>query len=407
MGKAVETRFGKRAVPFRPGARPFRAAAGQWPRRSREPFYRQAELSQPAAPDRLAGLDLLRFFAALMILVFHFGFAGPVRGTMTTAFPEIAGVSKYAFVGVDLFFVISGFVIAVSAEGRSWGQFAVSRFLRLYPAHAFCMCATAVVMAAMAAPHAKPSVLQWLANLTMLAPVFGQKFMDGAYWSIVIEIVFYGWVALLLALGLYQRWLLAILAVWLAVACVNELFFQWRPLRFALATEYAGMFVSGMLIHRIRTGARGVIVFGLLGCAIALGALHALEAQRAIARIYADHVDLSVLLMLHGGIYAVLLAALWLSRRNPATPLVLTLGGLTYPLYLIHQNAGYLIIDALAPLAGRWCAAAVVVSLALAFSYAVHRFVEPFGRRFARLGLARLEAAPVPASPKGVTQSRH
>jgi peptidoglycan/LPS O-acetylase OafA/YrhL len=57
------------------------------------------------------------------------------------------------------------------------------------------------------------------------------------------------------------------------------------------------------------------------------------------------------------------------------------LGGLTYPLYLLHQNVGYLAIDALAPTAGKWMALAIVVNAMLCASYLIWRYVETPARR--------------------------
>jgi peptidoglycan/LPS O-acetylase OafA/YrhL len=351
--------------------------------------------------ERLGGLDLLRLLAALMVVLFHYGYAGSARGTMSTAFPEIAGLAKYGFVGVNMFFVISGFVIAASAEGRGWLEFGIARFLRLYPAHVACMSLTGLVLVMLAEPAAVPTLWRWLANMTMLAPMFGQRFMDGAYWSIVLEIVFYGWVAALLALGVYQRWLLVIIAVWLAIAFLNESLLQWRPLRIALVTEYAGMFASGMLIWRLRAGERHPAAFALLGLALGLGALQSFEAKRVFANLYAEGVDVGVLWLLHAAIYALLLAAVWGSRWMPRAAWVLVAGGLTYPLYLVHQYAGYRVIDALAPVTGRWPAFLITFGAALLVAFLVHRFVEPAGR--ARLGRLLRPLAQDRRGPIGVT----
>lgn len=386
MTSFVETGFGKRTFPGGP-VRP------------------APRLAPPLLPERLAGLDLLRLIAAIAVLSFHFGYAGPMRGMMQTAFPELASVAKYGFLGVDLFFLISGFVIAASATGRSWHQFAVSRFVRLYPAHVFCMTLTAIVLAVIgsSAPLPPPptTLVQWLANLSMVSLALGQPFMDGAYWSIVLEIVFYGWVGIFIALGIFQRRLLTILAVWLAIAFVNEAFFQWRPMRFGLLTEYAGMFASGILIHRIRSGGRSLAAYALLGLAAMLGAMHAVEVQRAMSRFYADTVDLGTLLVLHGAIYAVFCSSLWISRLIPSTPLVLMLGGLTYPLYLVHQNAGEALIDVLSPSIGRWSALATALLLVVAASWIAYRFVEPFGRRWLKHAINH--GSQIMRSPIGVT----
>ncbi|MCX7307068.1 MAG: acyltransferase family protein, partial [Afipia sp.] len=103
----------------------------------------QAETTNTAVtPDagRVEALDLLRLAAVFGVMCFHFCFYGPeLNGKSFVAFPEWAGFAKYGYLGVQLFFVISGFVIAYSAVGRNASTFAIARFSRIYPAFFFCM----------------------------------------------------------------------------------------------------------------------------------------------------------------------------------------------------------------------------------------------------------------------------
>jgi peptidoglycan/LPS O-acetylase OafA/YrhL len=388
MAGSVEKCFGRRTaapIPRLRAASPGRSAPGT---------------SALREANRLAGLDLLRLFAALCVVLFHFGYAGPARGTMQTSFPLLAGPAQYGFLGVDLFFLISGFVIAASVHGRTWRQFALSRAIRLYPGYVACMTTTALALLLLAQGSQPVSAQLWLANLTMVAPAFGLPFMDGAYWSIVIEIVFYGWVAILVAAGIFERRLMTILAFWLAIAFFNEAFLQSRAIRLGLCTEYAALFASGILFQRILTGERRAIAWLLLGFAFGLGAMHAFENERIFARLYQDTISLPALAVLHVGIYALFLAGVTASRWIPASRAVLAAGALTYPLYLVHQQTGYLLIDTLAPATG--AAAALVLSLAIlvAFAYAVSAWLEPAARRFLRLVFGRLVTADRPTAPR-------
>ena len=186
---------------------------------------------------RLAGLDLLRLLAALGVLAYHYcfrGYAGAPQ-LVHVGYPELAGTARYGFLGVDLFFIISGFVIAASAQGRSWTAFGIARAARLYPAFLVCMTTTAIVLAIAGSEVHTVTAVQWVANLIMVPRIVGQPFMDGAYWSIVLEIVFYGWVALFIALGMFERRLLTIIAVWLAIAALNEHVLGIKALRWAAA----------------------------------------------------------------------------------------------------------------------------------------------------------------------------
>lgn len=347
-------------------------------------------------PGRLTGLDILRLLAAGAVLLFHFAYAGTLRAGTGIDIPLLASVSKYGFLGVDLFFLISGFVIAASTANRSALQFAGARLLRLYPGHVACMTLTAVVVAI---AGGEVTVGQWAANLTMLAPVFGERFMDGVYWSIVLEIAFYGWVALLVATGLWHRHLLAVIAAWLLIAFANEITLQWRPARLLLLTEYAGLFAGGILIHRLRQGERSLIAFALLGFAVSLGLIHAIEHQQALARLYGEVLPLWHLLAAHVAIYAVFLAALHLSDRIASTTTLTTLGGITYPLYLLHQEAGYLVLKALGPLIGDAGALTLTIVAAVALAWVVYAWIEPAGRRVLNSAAARLGRSAVAAPP--------
>src|SRR5436190_22352735 len=146
--------------------------------------------------SRAPALDLLRLVAVLGVAAFHFGFHGPAG---MVAVPDVASVARYGFMGVPAFFVISGFVIAYSAEGRTATSFAIARFSRIYPTFLFCMTITFLAVQIFGAPYFQTTFLQWISNLVILAP--GHAYIDSAYWSLVVEAVFYGWIAVFIRLG--------------------------------------------------------------------------------------------------------------------------------------------------------------------------------------------------------------
>ena len=96
--------------------------------------------SQP----RIILLDMLRLFAALIVVCFHWFFRGPASGDQATNIAVANNIAMYGYIGVDWFFIISGFVIAWTAEGRTALQFALARFIRIYPAFVVCMTLTFV-----------------------------------------------------------------------------------------------------------------------------------------------------------------------------------------------------------------------------------------------------------------------
>jgi peptidoglycan/LPS O-acetylase OafA/YrhL len=142
---------------------------------------------------------------------------GPAsHGVPQVALPALPPVAQYGFLGVPVFFAISGFVIAYSAEGRTSIGFAIARFSRIYPTFVLCMTLTFAATVLFGAGHFEVTATQWLANFFIAAPMLGQPYVDTSYWSLVIEVVFYACIAAFMAVGLFPRRLDAIILAWLA-----------------------------------------------------------------------------------------------------------------------------------------------------------------------------------------------
>jgi len=87
-------------------------------------------------PTRFYEIDLLRFIAAISVVFYHYAFIGVTRPDYNPlVFPALVPIAKYGYLGVELFFIISGYVVLLSAQGKTVRQFFVSRVTRLYPAY--------------------------------------------------------------------------------------------------------------------------------------------------------------------------------------------------------------------------------------------------------------------------------
>lgn len=340
-------------------------------------------MSQSApTTDRIATLDLLRLVAALAVVAFHFFFRGAAGDPhLVDAYPQAAPYAIYGYLGVNLFFLISGFVIAASAEGRSWQSFAVARFARLYPGFVACMAISAAVLALGLHPDISVTLPQFLANLFIFSPALGQPFVDGVYWSIVLELIFYGWVALAVAAGVFSRLKIELVAVWLLVAALNEIFVGSGALRLLFLTEYGPLFAAGILTHYLATRGRSLEVIVLLVAAFLLTFDTAQTGRAWMLDHYGVALPLGGLVAANMAMYALFFGAVLLRRFVPASATILMLGGLTYPLYLLHQNIGYVMIRMLTPSIGQWAAALLALIAVLAVSWLVWRHVERPSRR--------------------------
>ena len=147
----------------------------------------------PADQNRLNTLDLLRTFAALAVCAFH------LRWSEISWITDLFGLG---YLGVDVFFCISGFITPLAL---SWGKFKISktpgfllsRFIRLYPAFVI------IALAEMALYYfgcpalgygAHPDRITWervLANLTLTADFFQIEWYVAVFWTLAIEAQFY------------------------------------------------------------------------------------------------------------------------------------------------------------------------------------------------------------------------
>ena len=342
-------------------------------------------MSPSVAPtSRVEALDLLRLAAVLGVLLYHFGFWGPAaHGVPQVALPWLTPIAKYGYLGVPAFFVISGFVIAYSAEGRTATGFAIARFSRIYPTFVFCMTLTCLAIAFLGVPHFDTSVKQWLANLFIAAPALGEPYMDTSYWSLVIEVMFYAWVALLIAAGLFPRGINLIILIWLGITLANELTVDAPLVEKLFMTDDSGFFAVGLLIYQFYRGRRDAVLYGLFALSIGAAVFQSIHKAVKLAPhtggVFDDWIVAAICL--------VSIAVIFMATRIRHVPLppalVLAAGGLTYPLYLLHMQFGYVLFARQAPANPVLMVAAIVVGMTL-LAWMVWRYVERPAQRWTR-----------------------
>lgn len=341
-------------------------------------------MSQPdqkSSSVRVEALDLLRLVAVLAVVLYHFGFWGPAH---QTAIPSMASFAKYGFLGVPVFFIISGFVIAYSAEGRTATGFAIARFSRIYPTFVFCMTLTSLAILILGKPNFEAGFHQWLANLFIAAPALGEQYIDTSYWSLVIEVVFYAWVAVLISFGLFPRRIDTIILIWFGITFANELTVDLSLIEKLFIADDSGFFAIGLLIYEYHRGRRDVMLYGILAlsvCTAIFQALHKLPKLSALTGATFDEWIVVTICLLS---VAVIFLALRVRRIPLPAGFLIGVGGLTYPLYLLHMQTGYVIFCAsAAPMRSPMYVAAIVLGISL-LSWAVWRYVERPAQRWTK-----------------------
>lgn len=334
--------------------------------------------------SRVEALDLLRLVAVLGVLLYHFGFWGPTsHGVPQVAIPWLAPIAKYGFLGVPAFFVISGFVIAYSAEGRTATGFAIARFSRIHPTFVFCMTLTFLAIVFLGPPHFEASFKQWLANLLIAAPALGQPYIDTSYWSLVIEVMFYAWVAVLIAAGLFPRRIDAIILIWLGVTFANELTIDAPIIEKLFLADDSGFFATGLLIHQFYRGRRGLVLYGMLALSIGAAVFQSIHKLVKLAPHTGGVFDQWIVAAICLASVAIIFLATRIRRVPLPSAFVLAAGGLTYPLYLLHMQLGYVLFVRQAPANPVPLTLAIVVAVTL-LAWAVWRYVERPAQRWTR-----------------------
>jgi len=148
-------------------------------------------------------LDPLRFGTALAVAVFHqmfwswawvsIGVPGFERRVAADViYPSAAPYTWFGWVGVEIFFVISGFVIANSASKSSPSEFLLGRALRLYPAVWVCATVTLLVLVLFGSGSLSDYIVPYIHAMSLVPKGVVGEWLDGVYWTLAAEIAFYG-----------------------------------------------------------------------------------------------------------------------------------------------------------------------------------------------------------------------
>lgn len=255
--------------------------------------------------NKLNGLELLRFLAALAVVFYHI--------------PSI-GVGHF---GVDIFFVISGFVMMLSTSNAS-SQFLLKRVIRIVPL--YWLATLGVFTIALVAPNVLRSTDASLIDLTkslMFIPFdkngVGHQPVLAVGWTLNYEMYFYALFALSCLISPRFRGLTAVSFVVLNIFLLGSFDnFISKIYSDLIVLEFGLGIALYLILNKNKFQAFGVI--GLIG----IGALFNFEDGHR--------------LFLFGlpSVFLVLVAVLC-SDILPNSSIVHLLGGSSYSLYLCHS----------------------------------------------------------------------
>ncbi|MDR6975600.1 peptidoglycan/LPS O-acetylase OafA/YrhL [Streptomyces sp. 3330] len=342
--------------------------------------------------SRLRALDGLRLLAALMVCLYHYaGKNGEVAQSWHQSpgqkFPTLSQFATYGSLGVQFFFLISGFVICMSSWGRTTGDFFRSRVARLYPAYwaaIVLVTAAGLILPVVAAPLRSDEILT---NLTMLQQPMGVPRVLGVDWTLWVEVRFYALFALFVVWrGVTYRRVVTFCCLWTLAGVLARV--ADNPLADELVMrDHAPYFIGGLAFYLIHRFGNDLLLWGIVGFSFLLGQRYSVTAlwhpgpQGQFHR--SPYVVQLIVLVAFVAVAAVALG--WTSRANWRWLTVA--GALTYPFYLIHEHLGWFFIRVLYREFGldAWLTLGTTVLSMLGIAWLLHRFVEkPFGPRLKR-----------------------
>ncbi|MFI0905829.1 acyltransferase family protein [Streptomyces sioyaensis] len=340
-------------------------------------------MTERRSGDRLAALDGMRLLAALMVVFYHYvALARPWGRATDTIFPTAHLAAQYGWLGVEVFFLISGYVICMSVWGRTVGEFAVSRLSRLFPAYwAGILLTTALVKTW---PEAA-SLRSWdtvITNLTMLQGGNNTPDVDPVYWTLFVELKFYLITVVVMLFGVTYRNCLILCGVWTAAAALAPVLNTPLITEFAMP-QYAPFFIAGIAFSLMRRHRPNAILWAIVILQVLLAQRYigdrlAINLGRAAADALPTWPARFIIIAAFALVGAIALGACDRIRWKWLT----TAGALTYPLYLIHMNIGLTLIHHYRGQIPAPALVASVTALMLATAWLIHRLVErPLGKR--------------------------
>lgn len=291
-------------------------------------------MNLPVKINRYHELDSLRGIAAFSVVLFHFTF-GYDNGL--NALSDDKFYFRYGGLGVSLFFLISGFVIFMTLQNtKNKSDFIVSRFARLYPAYWACIITTVILTTALSVPFQQNmfSMGQIFVNFSMFQYWLKIKDVDGAYWTLAIELTFYA-IMYVVFLVKKQQHIAFFCSIWLALSVLFALFdipFN-HYINVIFILKYAPLFVAGITFYLLKCNPKAyflniLVLFSLFAEYVLLYQLRSQLVVYAIETLF----------------FCVFYLFIYDRLRFLSNKVLLFFGSISYSLYLIHENIGVALI---------------------------------------------------------------
>lgn len=351
---------------------------------------------------RFLFLEAIRAIAAPLVFFNHLVLWTGVRAVdfPVTKFVEqtfidpLELVQPLGYLGVVLFFLVSGFIITHVGVAERHREFAGKRVLRIYPALTAAVLLTSALLLLGLQPLSTGSnyavtPFTILTNVTLVNfLLLPDVVLVGVAWTLVIEVFFYLLTFLLLPLLRRITWLaIAIQLELVALLVLTAREFGHSYFALAVSASFLPALLLGQIVWAVWTRR----LPGWLGALFGLGAwlVYVWAGKRDISRV-TDAYDLTLLLC-----FLVFVIGLLAEPRLRPSRVLRFLADRSYSLYLLHSVVAFTVLDLLYPVLGVPVALVAAVLVTFGMVELSYRFVELPAQRLARRSWRR------PADPPG------
>lgn len=287
--------------------------------------------------------DIFRGVSALLIVLYHY----------TTRYNEVIGHQghfpinlPWGYMGVSVFFFLSGFLAFMNLRDEdNLFSFGYRRMVRLYPTYWAALILT-IISLILLLPDRVPTIHTILINITMLQSFFKVESVDGVYWTLSIELIFYVIIGCVLFIK-QKKNINSICLIWislsilLTIATGNNGNKAFKLLSVLLISNYSHMFVCGIVFYQLYTKKKTIILYIIIGL--------------CLVNHFINHgIQYSIFFVIF-----LLMVYIIIKRKNNSKYIskfktyeiiiclrkqITFIAKISYPLYLVHQLIGFGII---------------------------------------------------------------